>query len=57
MRLSEGGRISKRKWVWKVDEEIEEVKSFKYLGYKFKSNEVEAAHIQNLKQEANRKLG
>ena len=55
LRVSHAGRLSKVKWRWN-GEEIEEVKTFKYLGYTFQSSGAFTAHLKCLVADANRKL-
>lgn len=40
-----GGRVGKRKWLWKGREE-EEVKEFRYLGYTLQRNGEQEAHVR-----------
>lgn len=46
-----GGRETKSAWTW-GDQEMEEVKEFKYVGYTFQRNNNPKAHIRNLTHEA-----
>lgn len=58
MTFSRGGRLSKTNWVWDktTGEQIEEVKTFKYLGFTFSSNGGHKGHIDNIAKEGNRRL-
>lgn len=56
MRFSRSGRKSKTDWKW-GSETIEEVKTFKYLGYTFQSNCSPNAHLSAVKDEAYKKMG
>ncbi|XP_070529779.1 calponin homology domain-containing protein DDB_G0272472-like [Cardiocondyla obscurior] len=51
-----GGRWKKTKWVWK-GEEIEEVKSFKYLGYTIMRNGEQKEHVKDRVRRAARIMG
>lgn len=41
-----GGRMSRTKWWWK-GKEIEEVKEYKYLGYRFQRNGGQEAQVRD----------
>lgn len=56
MRVSSSGRLSKVNWIWK-GEKIEEVKTFKYLGYTFQSTGSYTTHLKCLAADGTRKLG
>ena len=51
MVFSKGKSRKKGEWKWK-DQEIERVREFKYLGYTFKYNNKNDAHIQDLRKRA-----
>ncbi len=52
MVFKSGGRAAKNeRWSWK-GEEIEKVKTFKYLGYMFQSNNGRESHLHLLKRKA-----
>ncbi|KMQ83071.1 hypothetical protein RF55_21022 [Lasius niger] len=44
-------RNQRRRWKWK-NEEIEEVEEFKYLGFTFKKNNKDNAHIKDVVRKA-----
>jgi hypothetical protein len=55
LRFRKGGRLSQESWTWK-EESLEEVKTFKYLGYTFTSNGTPYSHVKAVEEEAMRKL-
>lgn len=49
-------RSKERKWKWK-NEELEEVGEFKYLGFTFKKNNKDDAHIKDVVKRAAAAMG
>lgn len=57
--FSRGGRTSKETWHWDAEKKntIEEVKTFKYLGFSFQSNGRHTTHIDKICKDGTRRLG
>lgn len=56
MTFSKGGRLSKESWMWSSSEQIEEVRTFKYLGFTFSNNGGHGGHIDEVANDGNRRL-
>ncbi|XP_071055483.1 uncharacterized protein [Onthophagus taurus] len=56
MKFCKGGRRKSEDWRWE-GKEIEEVREYTYLGYRFREDNKEGAHVRAMAKKANKVMG